>query len=86
MDKSQAIDILKDYSDVMAINRELMGICKLDSEERVKRGPLQRAIATKLNLTINPRFYSLLNKVMDNLPIKEIKVQGISYYKGLILR
>ncbi len=86
MNKQQAIDILKDYTDFMDIQRTLMDICKLSSSERVKRGPLQRQIATKLNLTVNPRFYSLLDKVMDNLPVREIKVQGVPHYKGLVIR
>ena len=86
MNKHQAIDILKDYTDLMEMQRLLLSLYKLDSKERVKRGPLQRSLAHQLDLNINLRFYLLLDSAMDNLPVKEIIVQGVAYYKGLILR
>jgi hypothetical protein len=86
MNKSDAFDILKDYKDLMDMKRLILSLYKLDSSERIKRGPFQRHIATELNLTVNPRFYSLFNKAIADLPVKKIKVQGIAHYKGLSSR
>ena len=86
MDKEQAINILQDYTDLMAIQRQLLSYYKLNKEERAHRGQVHRKIANDLDLTINPRFYFLVDKVMTRLDIKKIKVQGIAHYKGLTLR
>ena len=86
MNKAMAIDVLRDYTDTIAIQRLLLSQYKIDSTERVRRGTLQRYIASTLNLTINPRFYSLMSTVIAGLPIKNIKVQGIAHYKGITLR
>lgn len=86
MDKKQAINILEEYTNTMAIQRSLLSHCKLDKDSRVRRGPLQKLIAKELNLTVNPTYYKLFNNITTHLNLTKITVQGISYYKGISLR
>ena len=86
MDKETATNILQDYTDIMAIQRLILKYYKLNKDERALRGEVHRKVASDLDMTINPRFYSLFNKVTSQLNLKKIKVQGIAHYKGLTPR
>ena len=86
MDKETATNILQDYTDIMAIQRLILKYYKLNTDERALRGEVHRKVASDLDMTINPRFYSLFNRVTSQLNLKKIKVQGIAHYKGLTPR
>jgi len=86
MDKEQAITILQDFNDLKLIEKQLLTYCTISKDTRIKRGPIQKHIAMSLDMTINPRYYSLFDKVITKLQIKKIKIQGKAHYKGLSLK
>ena len=83
MDKKQALKILQDFTHLKQMQKYLLTNYSLDPKGRIKRGELQRDLASHIGYNINVHFYKLIKELEKNAGLRRIRINGEAWYKGI---
>lgn len=83
MDTKTAEAILELYTEKRAIELWIKERFVRKEGSRLRRGPIQRQMASDLGLNINPDFYKKVQKAFTSMGVRHIKIDSIGHYGEL---